>query len=149
MEERLRKRLALWKSQYISKGGRATLIKSTLSNLPTYFLLLLHIPKTVILGLEQIQRNFLWGKGRLDKKPHLVRWEIVCKDKRSGGLGVKNLFWFNKALLSKWCWRFVTKRGAFWNDVIKGKYGEQEGGWCTLDTIGGFGLGFRKAILSC
>ena len=39
VEERFRKRSALWKSQYISKGGRATLIKSTLSNLPTYFLL--------------------------------------------------------------------------------------------------------------
>ena len=64
VEERLRKRLALRKSQYISKGGRATLIKSTLSNLPTYFLSLLHIPKTMILRLEQIQRNFLWGKGR-------------------------------------------------------------------------------------
>ena len=51
VEERLRKRLALWKSQYISKGGRATLIKSTLSNFPTY-LSLLHIPKTVILRLE-------------------------------------------------------------------------------------------------
>ena len=33
--------------------------------------------------------------------------------------------------------------------MIKGKYGVQEGGWCTLDTIGGFGLGFWKAILSC
>ena len=124
VEERLRKRLALWKSQYISKGGRATLIKSTLFNLPTYFLSLLHIPKMVILRFEQIQRNLLWGGGRLDKKPHLVRWEIVCMDKRSGGLGVMNLFWFNKALLSKWRWRFATKRGAFWNEVIRGKYGE-------------------------
>ena len=43
----------------------------------------------MILRLDQIQRSFLWEGGRLDKKPHLVRWEIVCKDKRSGGLGVK------------------------------------------------------------
>jgi len=26
-----------WKRMYLSKGGRVTLIKSTLSNLPTYF----------------------------------------------------------------------------------------------------------------
>ena len=35
VEERFRKRLANWKRQYISKGGRVTLIRSCLSNLPT------------------------------------------------------------------------------------------------------------------
>ena len=103
VKERLRKRLALWKNQYISKGGRATLIKSTLSNLSIYFLSLLQLLKTVNLRLKQIQINFLWSGGQMDKKPHLVRWEMVCKEKRSGGLGVKNLSWLNKALLSKWC----------------------------------------------
>ena len=33
IEERFRKRLALWKRQYISKDGRITLIRSTLSSL--------------------------------------------------------------------------------------------------------------------
>ena len=36
VEERFRKRLANLKRQYISKGGRLTLIRSCLSNLPTY-----------------------------------------------------------------------------------------------------------------
>ena len=36
VEERFRKRLAIWKSQYISKGGRLTLIRSTLSYLLIY-----------------------------------------------------------------------------------------------------------------
>ena len=31
-------RLSSWKSLYLSKGGKMTLIKSTLSSLPTYFL---------------------------------------------------------------------------------------------------------------
>ena len=72
----------------------------------------------------------------------------MCKEKRSGGLGVKNLSWLNMALLSKWCWRFATERGALWNEVIRGKYGEREGSCCTLDTRGGFGLGLWKAILT-
>ena len=38
VEERFRKRLAMWKSQYISKGGRLTLIRSTLSSMPIYFM---------------------------------------------------------------------------------------------------------------
>ena len=80
----------------------------------------------------------------MDKKPHLVRWEIVCEDKRSGGLGVKNLGWLNKALLSKWCWMFSIERGTLWNEVTRGKYEERERGWCTLDMRGGLGWVSRR-----
>ena len=34
----------------------------------------------------------------------------------------------NKVLLSKWSWLFPAKRGPQWNEVIRGKYGELEGG---------------------
>ena len=43
-EERFRKRMASWKMLYISKGGRFTLIRSTLSSLPIYFLSLFCMP---------------------------------------------------------------------------------------------------------
>jgi hypothetical protein len=33
---KIERRFASWKRMYLSKGGRVTLIKSTLSNLPTY-----------------------------------------------------------------------------------------------------------------
>jgi hypothetical protein len=35
-------RLATWKMLYLSKGGRLTLIKSSLSNLPDFFIPLHH-----------------------------------------------------------------------------------------------------------
>ena len=41
--EKIEWRLARWKRLYLSKGGGVTLIKSTLSNLPTYFLSLFPI----------------------------------------------------------------------------------------------------------
>ena len=59
--ERLEKKLSNWKRLYLSKGGRLTLLKSTLSSLPTYYLSLLNIPKAVATRLECIKRNFLWG----------------------------------------------------------------------------------------
>lgn len=43
--ERMEKRLASWKRIYLSKGGRSTLIKSTLSSLLAYFLSLFPILK--------------------------------------------------------------------------------------------------------
>ena len=47
LEELMARRLALWKRSYLSKGGRVTLIKNTLSNLPTYMLSLFPIPALV------------------------------------------------------------------------------------------------------
>ena len=102
VEERFRKRLASWKIQYISKGGRLTLIRSTLSNLPIYYLSLFRMPQKVCARLERIQRQILWGGSDLEKKPSLVSWVIFCTDKRKGGLGLKRFSKMNRALLCKW-----------------------------------------------
>ena len=59
VEEGFQRRLALWQRQYLSKVGRLTLLKSTLSSLPIYFISLFVIPCKVSLRLEKIQRDFL------------------------------------------------------------------------------------------
>ena len=107
------------------------LVRSTLSSLPIYLLSLFHILRIVHLRLGLIQRNFLWGGGNFEKKPHIVKWATICLDRKNGSLGVKDMARLNKALLSKWSWRFANERQALWNDVIKGKYGDQERGWCS------------------
>ena len=45
--EKMERRLASWKRLYLSKGGRLTLLKSTLSSLPTFYLSLFAIPSSV------------------------------------------------------------------------------------------------------
>ena len=57
--ERMEKKLTGWKCLYLSKGGRLTSLKSTLSSLLTYYLSLFTVPKAVAIKLERIQRNFL------------------------------------------------------------------------------------------
>lgn len=81
----------------------------------------------VRLRLKQIQRNYLWGVGALEWKPHLARWVTVCLDKSKGDLGVTCLSTLNKALLCKWSWRFTNERMAFWNQVIKEVWGGTRG----------------------
>ena len=57
VEARMRRRLARWKRQYLSKGGRITLIESTLASMPIYQLSLFRMPKLVAKRLEKLQRG--------------------------------------------------------------------------------------------
>jgi hypothetical protein len=102
--EKMRRKWAGWKKTYLSKGGRLTPIKSTLSNLPMYFLSLFPIPVNVVNRLEKLQRDFLWGGLNEEPKFHLVKWAQICSPMQGGGLGIWNLGNFNLALLGKWLW---------------------------------------------
>ena len=85
------------------------------------------MPRVVNLRLEKIQRDFLWGGGALERKPHLVNWYTVCLDKRKGGLRVRRLSTLNRALLCKWNWCFANERENLWRHVISRKKGRKKG----------------------
>ena len=106
------------------------------------------IPKRVVARLAKIQRDFLWGGRALVNKPHLLSWSVVCLEKVKGELGFRSLgtFTFNKALLGKWSWRFATKRNPLWKQVIVGKYGQEDEGWCTNEERERYGVGVWKAL---
>ena len=71
--EKMERRLAGWKRLYLSKGGKITLIKSTLFSLPMYFLSLLPLPRKVANRMEKLQRDFLWSGISGESKLHLVK----------------------------------------------------------------------------
>ncbi|RVW21375.1 putative ribonuclease H protein [Vitis vinifera] len=75
--------------------------------------------------LEKLQRDFLWGGGNLERKAHLVKWEVVCADKEKGGLGIRKLALLNKALLGRWIWRFTFEKENLWKKVVSVKYGKR------------------------
>jgi hypothetical protein len=146
LEDLMARRLAPWKMMYLSKGGRVALIKSTLSNLPTYMMPLYHIPAHVAKRIEKIQWDFLWGGLNGEDKLHLVEWDKVCSPMDEGGLGIRNIRRFNQALLGKWLWRFAHEEGAWWRSVVVAKYGTEWGGWCSRVIPGSHGVGLWKYI---
>ena len=48
--------------------------------------------------------------------------------------------------MGKWSWRFVSERNPLWKAIIIGKYGQEEGGWCTKEVSEGNGERVWKAI---
>jgi len=62
--------------------------------------------------IRRIKRKFLWGWGAKWRKIAWVKWTTLCKPKRKGGLGIKNIKLFNEALLAKWKWRLgIDEKG--------------------------------------
>ena len=52
----------------------------------------------------------------------------MCAPLEYGGLGVRKLTTFNKALLEKWLWQFGIKDTRLWRRVVALKFGEEWGG---------------------
>ncbi|XP_021911551.1 uncharacterized protein LOC110825410 [Carica papaya] len=75
--ELFERKLVGWKRNFLSKDGRYTLIKSTLANLPIYYLSILSIQAKVAKRLESIQCCFLWGDDDGKHKCHLVKSNAV------------------------------------------------------------------------
>ena len=52
----------------------------------------------------------------------------MCALMANGGLGIRKLPTFNKALLGKWLWRFGVEETRIWRRVVSMKFGEELGG---------------------
>jgi hypothetical protein len=138
------RKLAGWKKLYLSKGAHLTLIKSTVSSLPVYFLSSFPIPTSVNCRIERLQCEFLWGgMGDAPKFP-LVNWKTVYQPVYCGGSGIKNHAVLNQALLGKWLWCFIVEHDSLWKQVIVTKYGYEIG---TLGIANGpYGMSLWKHI---
>ena len=77
-----------------------------------------------------------------------MNWDIVCSPINHGGLGVRKIAVFNKALLGKWLWRFGLEESRLWRRVIASKYGVNSGGWTTKSIRGSHGCGLWRSINS-
>ncbi|KAK2446576.1 hypothetical protein QL285_017365 [Trifolium repens] len=129
----LRNRLGEWSNKYVSLGGRIVLLNAVLNAIPIFFLSFMKIPILVWKKVRRIQREFLWGSRNGRRRISWVKWDTVCKPKKWGGLGVRDIRAVNISLLAKWRWRLLHSDGAIWKDVIKAKYGEAAMGRVCLE----------------
>ena len=83
----------------------------------------------------------------MERKVHLINWEVVCAQKEKGGLGLRKIILLNEALLGKWIWRFAIEKDNLWKKVLLVKYGQEGLGWRTNEVRGTFEVGVWKEIL--
>nr|GFB81850.1 hypothetical protein [Tanacetum cinerariifolium] len=92
--DKARKRILDWKNKSLSFAGRLQLIKSVISS--------------------KLMRDFLWNFGVFKRGKSLINWNSVCMMKVKGGLGIKSLYSWNIALMSKHIWNVITNKESLW-----------------------------------
>jgi hypothetical protein len=121
VEERLHKHLSSWKGTLLSVGGRLVLINSVLTNMVLYMLSFFQVPKGVLQRLDFYRSRFFWQGDSEKKKYRLVKWNVVCRLRDQGGLGIHDLEAKNIALLGKWLYKLLTEDGV-WQILLRRKY---------------------------
>jgi hypothetical protein len=110
-------------SVYLSYLKRLQLVNSVISSLPTYFMCTLSLSKTVVAIIDKFRKNCLWRGCDINAKGYnLAAWEMVTAPKNKGGLGVKNLYLQNDALLLKHIHKFFNKVDVPWVHLIWSTY---------------------------
>jgi hypothetical protein len=110
---------------FLGYGGRLEFVRSVLSTLPTFYMCLLKIQKTVLNMCNRAQRHCLWSKDEDSYSMNaLAAWSKVCRPRHCGGLGVKNLELQNKALLMKQLHKFYSHADTPWVKLVWSLYGD-------------------------
>ena len=80
-----------------------------------FLLSFFEIPKGVRKRLDFFRSRFFWQSHEAKRKDRLARWDILCRPKDQGGLGIENLEIKNKCLMSKWLYRLGTEPEGMWS----------------------------------
>jgi hypothetical protein len=121
LDEKILKRLDGWKSASLSYGGKLILLNACLSSTPTYAMSMYLLPKTLVKKMDRTRKKFFWQGNSVKKKYYLVKWSVIERPKRKGGLGVKDLRRMNISLLCKWWWKIENEEG-LWQEIVRKKY---------------------------
>ncbi|KAH7855512.1 hypothetical protein Vadar_025710 [Vaccinium darrowii] len=121
--DKVRAKLASWKSKCLSFAGRVTLVKSVNEAIPAYVMQCNLLPTSVAKSLDKLNWDFIWDSTVDKKKTHAVKWSNVTKDKRLGGLGLRDAVNSNFVSMAKLNWRFLKEDDSLWARVLRGKYG--------------------------
>lgn len=102
-------------SRFLSYQGRHILVNSVFSALATFYMCSLQLPPAVIKQIDKYQKHCLWSGGDINRKGScLAAWDIACRAKEEGGLGIVDIKNQNVALLIKFLDTFYNHADIPW-----------------------------------
>ncbi|CAL5413426.1 unnamed protein product [Camellia sinensis] len=120
--ERVQAKLQGWKLKLLSHAGRETLIKAVVQAIPSYAMTCFLFPKNFCAKLNSLISKFWWNGDPESKGIHWVNWAQLAMPKSEGGLGFRDFYDFNLALVAKQRWRLVKYLNSLCARMLKGIY---------------------------
>ena len=116
--DKVNDRLPSWKSRLLNKAGRAVLVKSVLTAIPTHTAMVVDLSPWAIKHIDKRRRVFLWKGSEEARGGHcMLAWPKVCRPPDLGGLGFLNLQLFGYALRMRWLWIKRTDENRPWSQL--------------------------------
>jgi hypothetical protein len=91
VEDRFEIKLSSWIGKLLSYGDQLVLINSVLTSLPMFLLSFFEIPVGVRKRLDFFRPRFFGKVMATKRKYRLTKWNIICRPKDQGGLGIEVL----------------------------------------------------------
>lgn len=98
------------------------LIKAVAQAMPSYVMNSYLLPKGMCDDLQQLCVQFFWGDTEDKKKIHWRSWDKMCLTKVEGGMGFKNLYAYNLAMLAKQGCRLISNPSSLIARLFKARY---------------------------
>ncbi|OAE26836.1 hypothetical protein AXG93_1429s1010 [Marchantia polymorpha subsp. ruderalis] len=117
--QKISKTLGGWELRLLSFEARVVLLQVVLQAQPTFYTSIIRLAATTCRKVEQLYRHFLWGYNKEGTaKRSLVRWDLVCRPKAQGGLGIRSLPDTNSSLMGKWVGSVIDEETGTWGGAL-------------------------------
>ncbi|WZZ65076.1 hypothetical protein YC2023_076446 [Brassica napus] len=115
----IKTRFSSWSVKSLSFSGRLLLIKTVIAGVTTFWCSAYVLPKACVDRINSLCSMFLW-KGNIEGlNSARVSWDTVVLTKRQGGLGVKDLYTWNKACTLRLLWLLFFRPDSVWVQWFK------------------------------
>uniref|UniRef100_A0A453KYM4 Reverse transcriptase domain-containing protein n=2 Tax=Aegilops tauschii subsp. strangulata TaxID=200361 RepID=A0A453KYM4_AEGTS len=122
IKERVWKRIQGGKEKMLSKAGKEILIKAVAQAIPVYAMACFDLTKYLCDDISSMIGKFWWSQMDKENKIHWVGWDKLTKPKKDGGLGFRDLYSFNLAMLARQAWRMLQSPASLCAQVFVAKY---------------------------
>jgi hypothetical protein len=113
---KFRAKLTMLKANKLNHADWLVYINSVLPSIPIYYMSTVLFSKTFISKITTIIKNFWWAGAQEDSASmpfHFRSWKDICRPKKEGGLGIRDLLTVNRSLILHAAWNVATGKNPF------------------------------------